>query len=104
MFVPRSEEYLMVSVDYIHFNCFCGLDIYYFADLPSGKAPSNVMERFENLLNSFPHMLFSSQDGLTGKCCSCHTEIELPTSQIVRWILTSRIPKPAVEISLRMRN
>ena len=93
----------MINTEFIHFSCLCGLDMYYFANLPDGQAPLETIARFRDSLNSFPYMILSSQDGFSANCDSCNLEIDLPKSEIVYMILESIKSRTKVEASSRMR-
>ena len=92
----------MITTQYIHFSCLCGLDMYFFANLPGGQAPVETMERFRESLNSFPYMIFSSQDGFNANCDSCDLEIDLPKNEIVHKILESIKSRTKLEAFSRM--
>ena len=72
-------------VGYIHFSCFCGLDIYCFGNNKAGYAPIQAIDRFRTLLANQPAAIFSTADGPSAHCPTCGIEMELPSAGVLAW-------------------
>ena len=73
------------TVGYIHFSCFCGLDIYCFGSDKTGNAPIMAIDRFRKLLADQPAAIFSASDGPSAHCPTCRIEMELPSAKVLAW-------------------
>ena len=71
---------------FIHFDCLCGLDIYFFGNSASGEAPLEAIESFRSNLGNHQHAIFSSQDGAIVTCPQCNSLVQLPTPEIVAFL------------------
>ena len=72
-------------VGYIHFSCFCGLDIYCFGNNQAWNAPIQAINRFRKLLANQPAAIFSMADGPSTHCPTCGIEMELPSAEVLAW-------------------
>jgi hypothetical protein len=72
-------------VGYIHFSCFCGLDIYCFGNSKTGNAPIKAIDRFRTLLANQPAAIFSASDAPSAHCPGCGIEMELPSAEVLLW-------------------
>ena len=73
------------TVGYIHFSCFCGLDIYCFGNNETGNTPIKAIDRFRTLLANQPAAIFSASDGPSTYCPGCGIEMELPSAEVLAW-------------------
>lgn len=71
------------AVGFIHFSCFCGLDIYCLGNSSDGKQPLRAIEKLKVLLNGQPAALFSIDDGPSASCPHCAIELELPSAEVL---------------------
>ena len=72
-------------VGYVHFSCFCGLDIYCFGNNKAGNPPIPEINRFRTLLANQPAAIFSMADGPSAHCPGCGIEMELPSAEVLAW-------------------
>ena len=71
---------------FIHFDCFCGLDIYFFGDLASGEPPVEAIETFRSKLGQHAYAIYTSKDDSLVQCPCCNSMIQLPSAQIAAYI------------------
>lgn len=71
---------------FIHFDCLCGLDIYYFGDLDTGEPPLEVIESFRQKLAGHRFAIYTSQDEEVVECPYCDSYIQLPGPKIAAYI------------------
>lgn len=70
---------------FIHFDCLCGLDIYFFGDLPSGKPPIAAIEKLRSQLGNRQYAIYTTQDDEIVPCPCCDSYIQLPDAQIAAY-------------------
>jgi len=71
---------------FIHFDCLCGLDVYYFGDLETGEPPFEAIESFRHKLAGHRFAIFTSQDEEIVECPCCDSLIQLPGPKIAAYI------------------
>ncbi|GMQ78387.1 MAG: hypothetical protein BMS9Abin02_0894 [Anaerolineae bacterium] len=71
------------AVGFIHFSCFCGLDIYCFGNSSEGKPPLKAIEKLRALLDGQPAALFTTNDRPATDCPHCGIELELPSAEVL---------------------
>ncbi len=71
------------AVGFIHFSCFCGLDIYCFGNSSEGKPPLKAIEKLRALLDGQPAALFTTEDRPAAACPQCGIELELPSAEVL---------------------
>ena len=71
---------------FIHFDCFCGADLYYLVCQPGSddqKAAKNALAR----LIQHPHYaIYTDMDGVSGDCPHCGALVELPDPETVKFL------------------
>ncbi len=72
----------MMTAGFIHFDCLCGLDIYFFGDMASGEPPFEAIETFRARVGNHKHAIYTSNDETIVPCPCCETMIQLPTAQV----------------------
>ena len=71
------------AVGFIHFSCFCGLDIYCFGNSSEGKPPLKAIDKLRSLLDGQKAALFTANDGPAAACPHCGIEMELPSAEVL---------------------
>ena len=71
------------AVGFIHFSCFCGLDIYCFGNSSEGVPPLKAIEKLRVLLDGQPAALFTTSDRPAAACPHCGIELELPSAEVL---------------------
>jgi hypothetical protein len=71
------------AVGFIHFSCFCGLDIYCFGNSSKGKPPLKAIDKLRGLLDGRPAALFTTNDRPATACPRCGIELELPSAEVL---------------------
>jgi rRNA maturation protein Nop10 len=76
----------MIESGFIHFDCFCGADLYYLVCQPGGdnqKAAKNALMR----LIEHPHYaIYTTTDGTSSHCPHCGSTVELPAPETVSFL------------------
>jgi len=76
----------MMTAGFIHFDCLCGLDIYFFGDLPSGEPPLEAIDTFRSRLPNHHQAIFTSNDDTVVSCPCCDSLIQLPTAKVAAFL------------------
>ena len=85
----------MAEVGFIHFDCFCGADLYYLDSGPGSEAEAEAKSVFSRLIY-VPHFaVFTDSDRSNCRCPHCGAEIELPDQMIMSY-LRQRSHKDAI--------
>lgn len=71
------------AVGFIHFSCFCGLEIYCLGISADGTPPLKAMGKLKVLLDGQPAALFSTNEGTSTSCPNCGIELELPSEEVL---------------------
>jgi hypothetical protein len=71
------------AVGFIHFSCFCGLDIYCFGNSSEGVPPLKAIDKLRGLLDGQPAALFTANDRPSTACPHCGIELELPSAEVL---------------------
>jgi hypothetical protein len=71
---------------FIHFDCLCGLDVYYFGDLASGEPPLEAIDTFRQRLGGHQYAIYTSRDDEIVECPCCGSLIQLPSPKIASFI------------------
>jgi hypothetical protein len=77
---------IMMKAGFIHFDCLCGLDIYFFGDLASGEPPYEAINTFRARLANLQHAIFTSRDKTIVSCPCCESLIQLPSAQVAAYL------------------
>ena len=86
---------------FIHFDCYCGLDIYFFGNSPSGEAPLEAIDSFRSNLGTQQHAIYSSRDDAIVACPQCDSLIQLPTPEIVAFLAQKSLAASKTEGTIR---
>jgi hypothetical protein len=76
----------MIESGFIHFDCFCGADLYYLVDQPSVDNQSAAKRALLNLIQHPHFAIFTNHDGPTSECPHCGALVELPDPEIVAFL------------------
>lgn len=74
------------SVGMIHLTCYCGADLFYIGNMPSGEPPTKLINQLITMLGPGPYGFFTSADGGHGDCPLCGLTFELPSPEILSWL------------------
>jgi hypothetical protein len=83
---PLQKETIMMKAGFIHFDCLCGLDIYFFGDLASCEPPYEEINTFRARLVNHQHAIFTSRDKTIVSCPCCESLIQLPSAQVAAYL------------------
>lgn len=72
----------MDMTGFIHFDCICGLDIYFFGDSASGLPSFEAIETLRTQLGNHQFAIFTSQNEPIVPCPCCDSMIQLPDARI----------------------
>ncbi len=76
----------MIESGFIHFDCFCGADLYYLVCQPGGENQRAAKDALANLIQHPHFAIFTKTDGSRGDCPHCGALIELPDPEIVEFL------------------
>ena len=76
----------MLMAGFIHFDCLCGLDIYFFGDLASGEPPLDAIDNLRARLGNHPFAVYTSHDEDIVPCPCCDSLIQLPSPKIAAFL------------------
>ena len=76
----------MMTAGFIHFDCLCGLDIYFFGDLPSGEPPLDAIDTFRARFANHQQAIFTSNDEPVVSCPCCESLIQLPSAKVAAFL------------------
>jgi len=71
------------AVGFIHFSCFCGLDIYCLGISPDSEQSLRAIGKLKSMLAGQAAALFSTDDGPSTSCPKCGIELELPSRDVL---------------------
>jgi hypothetical protein len=76
----------MIMAGFIHFDCLCGFDVYFFGDLASGEVPVEAIDILRARLGNHRYAIFTSRDNPIVPCPCCESMIQLPSPQIAEYL------------------
>ncbi len=84
---------------FIHFDCYCGADLYYLVCSTGADDFKSVKDSLAGLVRHPHFAIYSDLDGVSADCPHCGSLIELPdpeTVDFLRQLSWSRLERPSV--------
>ncbi|HET6445053.1 MAG TPA: hypothetical protein VFI27_10800 [candidate division Zixibacteria bacterium] len=91
----------MNEAGFIHFDCFCGADLYYLV-CQAGDEDQDVAVNALTRLIEHPHFaIYTASDGVSGDCPHCGAIVELPVPSTVALLRSmSRTPGGRIDFGV----
>lgn len=76
----------MNETGFIHFDCFCGADLYFLVSPPDTDGRSAAKDTLIQILEHPHYAIYSTLDGDSGDCPHCGALVELPDAETVDFL------------------
>lgn len=71
---------------FIHFDCFCGADLYYLVCQPGDEVQKTAKNALARLIQHPHYAIYTSTDGTSSHCPHCGSTVELPDPEAVKFL------------------
>jgi hypothetical protein len=76
----------MTGSGFIHFDCYCGADLYYMVSQPDDDKQKSAKKALSSLINHPHFAIYTDLDGISGDCPHCGALVELPDPETVNFL------------------
>lgn len=81
-----DRETYMTESGFIHFDCFCGADLYYMVCQPDENNYKAAKDALVGLIKHPHYAIYTDMDGVSGDCPHCGALVELPDPETVNFL------------------